>query len=168
MSEAFIVAIIFIVLGFIAILVMLYKEDRGKSLLRFGKAEFQIDFQKGNWKQYKSEQRPSSTRKNVPLEYEFWLEVKRTSWRYPLKPGPAVYIGRHEDNQIRLMDRGADTRQAVVYWEEGRFKINNLSSGNPTRVNGKRITKQNLGHGNTIHMGPTKLIFRDGRYTRHG
>jgi pSer/pThr/pTyr-binding forkhead associated (FHA) protein len=31
----------------------------------------------------------------------------------------------------------------------------------PTRVNGQPITKQNLGNGNTIQAGQTKLIFRD-------
>lgn len=165
MSDAATVTVIFIVLGFTAILVMLLFSERGQSSMTIGRARFQIDFEKGNWKRYRPDKKPRANRKSSPQAYENWLEVKRTSWRYPLKPGSTVYIGRRDDNQIRLTDRRADSRQAVIYWENGRFKINNLSSRRPTLVNGKRFTKQNLGNGNTISMGRTKLIFRDGRYT---
>jgi pSer/pThr/pTyr-binding forkhead associated (FHA) protein len=72
-----------------------------------------------------------------------------------------IYLGRHQDSQVVLKDKAADTRQAVIYWEDGRYKINNLSARSQTRVNGRPITKQNLGDGNSITMGRTVLIFRD-------
>jgi pSer/pThr/pTyr-binding forkhead associated (FHA) protein len=83
------------------------------------------------------------------------------NWIYPLDGKTQIYIGRREDNDIRLNDPLANTRQAVIYWENGRYKINNLSARMPTTVNGRPITKQNVGDGNTIQMGRTKLIFRD-------
>jgi pSer/pThr/pTyr-binding forkhead associated (FHA) protein len=82
---------------------------------------------------------------------------------FPLDGKKMVYIGRREDNDLVLRDPTADTRHAVIYWEDGRFKINNLSSRTPTQVNNRPITKQNLGDGNTIQMGHTKLIFRQAR-----
>jgi pSer/pThr/pTyr-binding forkhead associated (FHA) protein len=72
-----------------------------------------------------------------------------------------VYIGRRPDNDIVLRDPDADTRHAVIYWDpnRGRYRINNLSSRG-TMVNGRPISMQNLGNGNTIRMGRTELIFR--------
>jgi pSer/pThr/pTyr-binding forkhead associated (FHA) protein len=83
------------------------------------------------------------------------------NWIYPLDGKHQVYVGRRADNDLRLTDPAADTRQAVIYWEDGRYKINNLSRRTPTRVNKRPITKQNLGNGNTIELGRTRFIFRD-------
>lgn len=84
-------------------------------------------------------------------------------WEYSLDGKQIVYIGRLPDNDIVLRDPAADTRQAVIYLEGGRYRINNLSRTKPTRVNRRPITKQNLGDGNTIQMGNTRLIFRQER-----
>lgn len=81
-------------------------------------------------------------------------------WEYSLEGKDIIYIGRRSDNDIVLRDPAADTRQAVIYLEGGRYRINNLSATKPTKVNNRPITKQNLGDGNTIQMGNTKLIFR--------
>jgi pSer/pThr/pTyr-binding forkhead associated (FHA) protein len=58
-----------------------------------------------------------------------------------------------------LRDPAADTRHAVIYWHEGRYRINNLSPRG-TEVNNHLITMQNLGNGNKIRMGHTERIFR--------
>ena len=84
-------------------------------------------------------------------------------WEYSLDDGQTIYIGRRPDNDIVLRDPAADTRQAVIYLEGDRYRINNLSRTKPTKVNNRRITMQNLGDGNTIQMGNTRLIFRQER-----
>lgn len=81
-------------------------------------------------------------------------------WEYPLEGKLTFYIGRRQDNDIVLLDPTTDTRQAVIYLHESRYRINNLSPRVPTRVNNRSITMQNLGDGNTIQMGNTRLIFR--------
>jgi hypothetical protein len=121
-------------------------------------AELSIEVERGGWERASAKQvhwdGASAARRR-------WLEVKGTHWRYPLAGRRIIYLGRHQDSQVVLKDKAADTRQAVIYWEDGRYKINNLSARSQTRVNGRPITKQNLGDGNSITMGRTVLIFRD-------
>ena len=152
------VFLLFILVSGIILLVMLFGSGRGRGSLRVGSAELNIDFDKGWQKQPK----PKATNKAPPAgNSRYFLEVRGTTWRYPLRVPSTIYIGRNPDSQIRLKDHTADSRQAVIYWEDNRFKINNLSHRVATLVNGRRITKQNLGDGNTIQLGRTRIIFRD-------
>lgn len=112
--------------------------------------------------------RPSQKKKPNPSVHhsKFWLEIKqehKKPWRYPLTKTQHIYIGRNRNNQIILNDPACDTKQAVIYWDAkgGRFKINNLSATSPTMINKRIITQQNLGDGNTIGLGNTKMIFRE-------
>ena len=112
--------------------------------------------------------RPSSNKELGLVEHpsNSWLEIKQAHkkpWRYPLTKTQHVYIGRRNDNEITLNDPMCDARQAVVYWDalSHRYKINNLSTTSPTMINNRRITKQNLGDGNTIHLGNTRMIYRE-------
>jgi len=74
-----------------------------------------------------------------------------------------IYLGRGDDNHIRLAkDSTADKRHAVIYVENNRYYINNLSPRG-TWVNKRLITKQVLGDGNTIQIGATLIIFRERR-----
>jgi len=149
------VFLLFILVGGIILVLLLLLKDKGTGRLRLGKAELLIDFE-NNRKWVRGRQPPRPDQPQPPAD--FYLSVKGTDWRYPLQR-ETVYIGRKEDSQIRLFDKSADTRQAVVYWDGNRYKINNLSSRTPTRVNGRIITTQFLGDGNTIQMGRTRLIF---------
>lgn len=155
------IIILFIFAGSIILLVVVLKHHTGSGSLRVGQAELKIDFDRG-WKKTSVQEQRQVRSKKVD-NGQYWLEVKGTSWRYPLVNHRPIYLGRAPDSQIRLKDPAADTRQAVIYWEDNRYKINNLSAQTPTRVNGRLFTKQNLGNGNTIQMGNTKLIFRERR-----
>jgi len=131
-----------------------------------GRAEFYIDTSRGGWRAEPQQRRAQPPPRPPTAKSCFYLKMKlrhRPNWTYPLDGKAMVYIGRRADNDLRLTDPTADIRQAVIYWESGRYKINNLSARTPTRVNKRVITKQNLGDGNTIQMGRTKLIFRDKR-----
>lgn len=164
MKEWFIILLVFVVTSAMLILVAILVSERLKAGVKLpGKAEFYIDAERG-W--LKRPDTPRSAAMPAVQDPGVYLEMKLqrgSNWIYSLEGKRQVYIGRREDNDLRLRDRMADARQAVIYWEEGRFKINNLSTVRPTLVNGKPITRQNLGDGNTVQLGNTKLIFRDRR-----
>jgi hypothetical protein len=165
--------LVFILAAMVVTVIAILVSQRTKANVRLpGRAEFFIQVDKG-WRRAPQGGRPwqpasghrSTAAGGRPTRSatRIWLAAKvrgGPDWEFPLEGKRTVYIGRRDDNDLVLRDRTAATRQAVVYWEDGRYKINNLSSQTPTRVNNRSITKQNLGDGNTIQMGRTKLIFR--------
>lgn len=164
-AEWFVVFLVFLMTAALVILVAVLVNERVKAGVKLpGKAEFYIDAERG-WRENPEPpaQRPSPTATHTSQAFLEMKLQRGPNWVYPLKGRRHIYIGRRDDNDLRLTDPTADTRQAVIYREDGRYKINNLSAKRPTLVNGRRITKQNLGDGNTIELGNTKLIFRDRR-----
>lgn len=98
-----------------------------------------------------------------------WLAIKRrgkSDWVYSLYGNDRVYLGRGDNNHIRLAnDLTVDERHAVIYVEKGRYYISNLSPRG-IRVNNRLLVinqRQVLGDGNTIQIGATRLIFREKR-----
>lgn len=157
------VLLAFILTSMVVTLIAILVSPQMRAQIRLpGRAEFLIEVQKG-WQRKPQAHRPARQADDTGRrQFQKWLAIKgRPEWRFPLDGRKMVYIGRRQDNDLVLRDQAADTRQAVIYWEGDRYKINNLSSKTPTKVNGRPITKQNLGNGNTIQMGRTKLIFRD-------
>lgn len=162
--------LVFILSAMVVIAVAILVALRVKARLSLpGRAEFYIETEKG-WKPLSvpSRARQPGERRRTPEKaaslprYRLVARVRDgPDWEYPLDGKPVVYIGRRKDNDIVLRDETADTHQAVIYWEKGRYRINNLSKDIPTRVNDRPITWQNLGDGNTIQTGRTKLIFRE-------
>ena len=157
------VLLAFILASMVVTLIAILVSQKTRAKVRLpGRAEFLIEVQKG-WQRRPQEHRPAKPATGTGRrQLRTWLAIKgRPEWRFPLDGRKTVYIGRRRDSDLVLRDKTADTRQAVIYWEGDRYKINNLSSRTPTKVNGRPITKQNLGNGNTIQMGRTKLIFRE-------
>ena len=165
MSDWVLILVVFIALAAVITLVAVLIHSRVKAGIRLpGRAEFYIDASRGGWRAEPRQHRGRPPPRIAAGRQRYYLEMKLQrgpNWIYPLDGKTVVYIGRRPDNDLVLRDPTADTRQAVIYWEGGRYKINNLSRRVPTRVNGRPITKQNLGDGNTIQLGRTKLIFRD-------
>lgn len=165
MSEGAIILVLFVTLTAVITFTALLINSRVRAGMKLpGRAEFYIDTTRGEWHQRSKKGNHKPPPRKSPPKSRYYLEMKlrnRPNWIYPLSDKRHVYIGRRADNDIVLTDPTADTRQAVIYWENGRYKINNLSARTPTQVNGHIITKQNVGDGNTIQLGQTKLIFRD-------
>ena len=164
MSDWAIILLVFTAVAAVVTLVAVLVHSQVRASIKLpGRAEFYIDARRGGWqverrRSFGSSHRPSTSR------LRYYLEMKLRNgpnWIYPLDGRTQVHIGRHADSDLVLLDSTADTRQAVIYRERSRFKIANLSKRTATLVNGRPITKQNLGDGNTIQMGRTKLIFRD-------
>jgi hypothetical protein len=152
MGESPTVLLFFILVAGIVLIFLIEKAGRGRGRLRMPSVALDFDFAKQGWQR----QRPKAVQGPT-----YWLQTKGGKWSYPLQPGSRVVLGRDPSCQILLTDPTADRFQAAIFWEEGRFKIDNHSQRSPTRVNGRWISRQRLGNGNKIQMGRTALIFRE-------
>lgn len=150
------VAMLFILVGGIILVLLLVTKDVGRGRLRVGRAEVMIDFGRPGWRHPRRRVAPG--RGKQPLRGPY-LAVQRSRWRYPLGAEPVI-IGRDADCHVVLLDPAAAPRQAVIYWQDGRYKLNNLSTAPYTLVDGRPIRSQHLGNGNKIRLGRTELIFR--------
>lgn len=74
----------------------------------------------------------------------------------------AVTIGRRPENQLVLADVAASGRHARIVLEQGQYFVEDLKSSNGTLVNGNRITRHALCHGDTITIGRQTMEFVDG------
>jgi hypothetical protein len=71
-----------------------------------------------------------------------------------------TYIGRSEDNQLRLLDPGVSRRHVLVMATPGGYTIRDLGSQNGTYVNGTRVDESPLTDGDRITIGEINLVFR--------
>jgi len=71
-----------------------------------------------------------------------------------------TYIGRSEDNQLRLLDPGVSRRHVLVMATPGGYTIRDLGSQNGTYVNGSRVDESPLADGDRITIGEINLVFR--------
>jgi hypothetical protein len=70
-----------------------------------------------------------------------------------------TYIGRSDDNQVRVQRGGVSRRHALIVAERAGFRIEDLGSQNGTLVNGKQVQRAALAHGDIITLGDAKLRF---------
>lgn len=73
-----------------------------------------------------------------------------------LKPLPFV-IGRAESVDLQIPANRVSREHAVVSWEGGEFWIRDLGSTNGTFVNGARVERHRLGHGDTLCIADIDL-----------
>ena len=71
-----------------------------------------------------------------------------------------TYIGRAEDNQIRILDPGISRRHVLITATGDGFTIRDLKSQNGTYLNGERIDERTLMDGDRITVGDVTLVFR--------
>ncbi len=71
-----------------------------------------------------------------------------------------TYIGRSEDNQLRLTDPGVSRRHVLIMATPGGYTIRDLGSQNGTYVNGDRVDEGPLADGDRITIGEVNLVFR--------
>ena len=165
MSEIASIALVFLFLAGIIIILALAVNPKLVAELRISKFLFKIKTSRpGSDPSVKSLGGQGAIK--PPKQIKAWLAIKlrgQPNWRYELDGRNQIYIGRGDDNQIRLVhDPAADTRHAVIYFENGRYFINNLSPRG-TWVNNSPTSKHILGDGNTIRMGNTNIIFHERR-----
>ena len=73
-----------------------------------------------------------------------------------------VVIGRSKECEIQLGDPNVSRRHAELRQEGTAYWIVDLGSTNGTEVNGKRLDRAKLEHGDTITIGSTELLFERG------
>lgn len=168
MSEIAIFAVFLLVAVFIILLLSIALNPRTSARVRFPFGAF-FEFKgerPSNPLRAPEDPKPQA---NPPqrhvVQTKAWLAIKQhgqRDWTYPLTPNAHVYIGQRADNQVRLAhDPNAEERHAVIYFENKRYYINNLSTQKGTHVNAHPITRHVLGNGNTIVIGRTKIIFHE-------
>jgi pSer/pThr/pTyr-binding forkhead associated (FHA) protein len=81
-----------------------------------------------------------------------------TNERYTLS-GPSVNMGRAPENEVILPDDGyASANHARIFWDQGRWWLEDLMSSNGTTVNDQLITGPwQLAPGNVIKVGRTNF-----------
>lgn len=72
---------------------------------------------------------------------------------------PTVLIGRAQECDIRLADINVSRRHAELRQEGTSYVIVDLGSTNGTEVNGTRVQRAKLEHGDTVTVGSTQLVF---------
>jgi hypothetical protein len=73
---------------------------------------------------------------------------------------PRTVIGRSRDCDIQIEDPSASRRHAEVKQEGSAYWIVDLGSTNGIEVNGHRVERATLSHGDTITIGSTEISFR--------
>ncbi|WP_234356416.1 FHA domain-containing protein [Blastococcus sp. Marseille-P5729] len=77
----------------------------------------------------------------------------------PLRQGRNV-IGRGSTADVRITDSGISREHAEVTTDGVLATITDLQSTNGTMVNGKRISRAPLRHGDVIRIGRSVLVYR--------
>ncbi len=80
---------------------------------------------------------------------------------YPLARGVAT-IGRLPDNLIQVDNLAVSGHHARIYWDAGRYIVEDSQSLNGTYLNQQRIATAVLKNNDEILIGKHTLIFRDG------
>jgi hypothetical protein len=68
-------------------------------------------------------------------------------------------LGRQEGSTVRLAERKASRQHARIWVEGADYVLEDLASSNGTRVNGRKVLRWVLRHGDTIQIGKTRLLF---------
>jgi hypothetical protein len=76
---------------------------------------------------------------------------------YPVER--AVILGREKGADIQVGDVAASREHAKVFSQDGDWFVIDLNSRNGTKVNGARISRSRLGHGDVISIGMTSIRF---------
>ncbi len=75
--------------------------------------------------------------------------------------GNKISIGRNHSNQLLLSSQSVSAYHAQIYFEDGRYMLEDLKSTNGTYINGVRINKKSLQPGDEIRISQTVFIVLD-------
>ncbi len=73
----------------------------------------------------------------------------------------AIRAGRDLQSDLSLVHHQISRQHTRFEPEEGGWIVRDLGSANGTFVNGVRVDKHRLAHGDTIDIGPVKLVFQE-------
>jgi pSer/pThr/pTyr-binding forkhead associated (FHA) protein len=73
----------------------------------------------------------------------------------------AVSIGRTSDNTLPLEGEGVSRKHAQILFVGKGYEIVDLGSRNGTKVNGQKVPRALLKHGDVIGVGPIDMVFEE-------
>ncbi len=76
-------------------------------------------------------------------------------------PGPAVTIGRADDNDLRILSRLVSQHHCRIEPAGDQVRVVDLNSRNGTWVNGEQAGQRTLSPGDRIEIGPVTLWFEE-------
>lgn len=71
---------------------------------------------------------------------------------------PAMIIGRNRSAHVFLDNLGVSREHARMIWEDGSLFVEDLASGNGTRVNGEPVKRARLTPGDVVGIGKFELV----------
>lgn len=102
---------------------------------------------------------PRYDRQPVRAPHRHQLVIDATNERVTLRGGRNV-IGRGSSADVRVMDSGISREHAEISTDDALATLIDLQSTNGTLVNGKRVARTALRHGDVIRIGPSVLVYR--------
>ncbi len=75
--------------------------------------------------------------------------------------GSKLTIGRNKNNQMVLPSRAVSNFHVKIYFEDGRYMLEDMDSTNGTFVNGNRVDKKSLQPGDEIRISETVFTVTD-------
>ena len=94
------------------------------------------------------------------MDVNLVLFKKDGSWKnFPL-PSSTTVIGRRHDCDLCVSLISVSRRHCQISYGKGVLKIRDLGSRNGTYLNGKRIHEATIRAGDSIEVGPLKLVFQ--------
>jgi len=75
--------------------------------------------------------------------------------------GNKISIGRNRSNQMVFPSQSVSNYHARIYFEDGRYMLEDLKSTNGTYINGIRVDKKSLQPGDEIRISQSVLIVTD-------
>jgi tetratricopeptide (TPR) repeat protein len=76
-----------------------------------------------------------------------------------LDGGKVYTIGRSKDNDVGLLDEKASRKHCQIQTDRGSYILTDLNSLNGTFVDGQRVVRKVLSHGDRIWLGSTEIQF---------
>lgn len=90
-----------------------------------------------------------------------WLRIIFPGGREAILPVDRedLRLGRETDNKLVLDDQRASRHHARIVWTGQAYLLEDLESVNGTFINGNRVLRHLLNHGDTIQIGDIRLVF---------
>jgi hypothetical protein len=88
----------------------------------------------------------------------YWLQPDNTIVEFAVN-GEQTIIGRGGRSDIRIKHPGISTEHVLIQTRDNIATLEDLRSTNGTRVNGKRVDRFTLRHGDQIEIGRERLMY---------
>jgi pSer/pThr/pTyr-binding forkhead associated (FHA) protein len=76
--------------------------------------------------------------------------------------GERTVLGRSGDADIQLIEKGTSRQHAAIFQDDaGTMMLMDLSSHNGSYVNGERVAKCELCHGDIIRIGESEFVYEE-------